>query len=227
MKWSFVIQQKMKAALLLSSIMILVLVTVLLSRSNIEGIDKSFSSMYTDRLIPATDIVYLTESLYQKRLLMEKQLLTEEESSWESVLQQLSTHNHRIDSLVGEFEKTYLVKDELESLKAFQSRHTEYAQVEQKIVELGKAGNRPAGLSLHTNQGEVLFQKTMIRLRELTQIQSSVGKELFKESHRDVVQFVFLSTIQIVMVIVIGMMVLGLIRSSKIVNVKSKPFHLN
>lgn len=227
MKWSFVIQQKVKAALLLGSIMVLVLVSVLLSRNNIEGIDKSFSSMYTDRLIPATDIVYLTESLYQKRLLMEKQLLTQEASSWESVLRQLNAHNQRIDSLVGEFEKTYLVKDELASLRAFQSRHTEYAQVEQEIVNLGKAGDRISGLSLHANRGEALFQKTMIRLRELTQIQSSVGKELFKDSHRDVLQFIFLSTIQIVMVIVIGMIVMGLIRSSKIIHTKSAPFHLN
>jgi hypothetical protein len=227
MKWSFVIQQKMKAALLLGSIMVLVLVSVLLSRSNIEGIDKSFSSMYADRLIPATDIVYLTESLYQKRLLMEKQLLTQEEDSWESVIRKLATHNQRIDSLVGEFEKTYMVKDELASLRAFRSRHAEYARIEEKIVSLGKVGNRSAGLGLHTSQGEVLFQKTMTRLRELTRIQSTVGKELFKESHRDVLQFVFLSTIQIVMVIVIGMIIMGLIRSSRIVNVKSEPFHLN
>ncbi len=227
MKWSFVIQQKMKAALLLGSIMVLVLVSVLLSRNNIEGIDKSFSSMYTDRLIPATDIVYLTESLYQKRLLMEKQLLTQEENSWGDLSRQLTAHNQRIDSLVGEFEKTYLVKDELASLRAFQSGHTEYAQVEQEIVGLGKAGDRTSGQSLHADLGEALFQKTMIRLRELTQIQSSVGKELFKESHRDVVQFVFLSTVQIIMVIVIGMMVLGLIRNSKIINTKSEPFHMN
>ena len=227
MKWTFVIQQKMKAALLLGCIMVLVLVSVLLSRNNIEGIDKSFSSLYTDRLIPTTDIVYLTESLYQKRLLMEKQLMAQEENSWENVSRQLNSHNQRIDSLVGEFEKTYLVKEELASLRAFQNRHREYARLEQKIVDLGKAGDRSAGLSLHANSGEALFGKTMARLRELTQIQSSVGRELLKESHRDVLQFVFLSTIQIGMVIVIGLMVLGLIRSSKIIHTKSEPFHLN
>ena len=217
----------MKAALLLGSIMVLVLASVLLSRSNIEGIDKSFSSIYTDRLIPTTDIVYLTESLYQKRLLMEKQLLAQPESSWESVRRQLDFHNRRIDSLVGEFEKTYLVKDELTSLRAFQSRYAEYALLEQEIVKLGKGGDRSAGLALHANQGDALFQQTMARLRELTRIQSSVGKELFRKSHRDVLQFVFLSTIQIGMVIVIGLMVLGLIRSSKIIQTKSEPFHLN
>lgn len=227
MKWSFVVQQKMKAALLLGSIMVLVLVSVLLARNNIEGIDKSFSSMYTDRLIPATDIVYLTESLYQKRLLMEKQLLDQQGNSWDNLAQKLQFHTQRIDSLVGKFEKTYLVKDELASLRAFQKRHAEYVRVEQEILRLGKADNRSVGLSLFASQGDVLFEKTMVRLRELTQIQSSVGQELFKESHRDVLKFVFLSTIQIIMVIVIGLIVIGLIRSSKIINTKSEPFHLN
>ena len=227
MKWSFVIQQKMKAALLLGSIMVLVLVSVLLSRHNIEGIDKSFSSMYADRLIPATDIVYLTESLYQKRLLLEKQLLHEGGSSWESLTQHLQFHTQRIDSLVVKFEKTYLVKEELTSLQAFQRRHGEYTRIEEEIVRLGKAGNRPAGLALFDSRGDALFEKTMARLRELTRIQSSVGQALFKKSHRDVLQFVFLSTIQIIMVIVIGLILLGLVRSSKIIDTKSGPFHLN
>ena len=227
MKWSFVIQQKMKAALLLGSIMVLVLVSVLLSRSNIEGLDKSFLSMYTDRLIPATDIVYLTESLYQKRLLMEKQLLTREANSWDTLDRHLQFHTRRIDSLVVKFEKTYLVKEELASLRAFQLRHAEYTRVEEEIVRLGKADKRSAGLALLDSRGDALFEKTMIRLRELTRIQSSVGQELFKKSHRDVLQFVFLSTIQIIMVIVIGLIVLGLVKSSKIIDTKSDPFHLN
>ena len=227
MKWSFVIQQKIKAALLLGSVMVLVLVSVLLSRHNIEGIDKSFLSMYSDRLIPATDIVYLTESLYQKRLLMEKQLLTQEANSWNNLARQLHFHTQRIDSLVGKFEKTYLVKDELASLRAFQKRHAEYARIENEIVKLGQSGSRSAGLALFASQGEGVFEKTMVRLRELTQIQSSVGQELFKTSHRDVLQFVFLSTIQIIMVIVIGLILLGLVRSSKIIDTKSGPFNLN
>lgn len=227
MKWSFVIQQKMKAALLLGSIMVLVLVSVLLSRSNVEGIDKSFSSMYTDRLIPATDIVYLTESLYQKRLLMEKQLLNQNGNSWDDLSRSLQFHTQRIDSLVRKFEKTYLVKDELASLRAFQRRHAEYTRIENEIVEFEQSGRRSAGLALFANQGDALFEKTMVRLRELTQIQSSVGQELFKNSHRDVMKFVFLSTIQIIMVIVIGLIVLGLVKGSKIIDTKSEPFHLN
>lgn len=217
----------MKAALLLGSIMVLVLVSVLLSRGQIEGIDKSFSSIYADRLIPATDMVYMTESLYQKRLLLERGLLARQNVSWGELIRQLATHNQRIDSLVGEFEKTYLVESERASLRAFQNRLREYAKVEGEVISLGKGGRREVALALYEGRGEVLFQKTTARLRELTKIQSLVGKELLRESHHAVLQFVFLSTVQIIMVIVIGLIVLALVRSSKIINTESKPFHLN
>lgn len=228
MKWSFVIQQKMKAALLLSGIMGLVLGSALLSKNNLEGINKSFSSLYEDRLIPAIDMVYLTENLYRKRLLVERHLLSKMPASSQELSSELSLHNQRIDSLVHEFEKTYLVEEELVSLKAFRHRLDEYAGMEAKILHLCETGQREAGLRLFEGQGNTVFQRTIIRLNELTQIQSSVGQALFKQSHSDMRQSVLLSTVQIGVVIIIGLMVLSLIKGARIINGDpGKPFHLN
>jgi GT2 family glycosyltransferase len=63
MKWSFVIQQKFKTAIILGGMMCMIVGATLISRMNMEGIDKSFSSIYQDRLIPATNIIYLTETM--------------------------------------------------------------------------------------------------------------------------------------------------------------------
>ncbi len=227
MKWSFVIQQKIKAALLLGGIMALVLVSALLSRSNMAGIDRSFSSLYEDRLVPAVDMVYLTEHLYRKRLLMEKYVLSGPESSPGKVARQLDMHNADIDSLIREFEKTYLVAEESESLRAFEHRLGEYAAMEKAILRLCEVGNQQAGQELFEGKSSSLFQHTVVRLNELTQIQSSVGKELLKKSHSHVIQSEFLSTIQICMVILIGLMVMVLIRGSQIIKQDTKPFHLN
>jgi hypothetical protein len=227
MKWSFVIQQKIKAALLLGSIMLLVLASALLSRNNMEGIDKSFSSMYQDRLIPAVDMVYLTENLYRKRLLMERYVLLNEEAETGQVARQIDKHNNRINSLIQEFEKTYMVAEESKSLQAFQRRLREYAATERAIFRLCEAGNREAGQELFEGEGNRLFQHTILRLNELTQIQSSVGKELLRKSHSDVIQSEFLSTIQICMVIIVGLILMALIKGSKIINRDARPFHLN
>src|SRR5690349_944831 len=106
MKWSFVIREKLKAAFLLGGIMVMIILGNLFSRHNMEGIDKSFSSIYQDRLIPATTIIYLTENLYTKRLSLEKFVLSKEVKSPEEIRTQLQMNNNSIDSLVQIFEKT-------------------------------------------------------------------------------------------------------------------------
>ncbi len=207
--------------------MLLVLASTLLSRNHINGIDKSFSSMYQDRLIPAVDIVYLTENLYRKRLLVERYVLLDEMPARGQLVRQLNGYNASTDSLLREFEKTYLVAEETKSLRAFESRNKEYSDLERSVIRLSEAGDREAGKTLFEENGNRLFQKTILRLNELTQIQSSVGKELLKQSHSNVIQSEFLYTIQIGMVVIIGLILLALIQGAKIVNKEAAPFHLN
>lgn len=233
MKWSFVIQQKLKAALLLGGVMVVVIIGNLLSRNHIEGIDKSFSSIYQDRLIPATTITYLAENLYRKRLFLERFLLSEEEQSPQQMARQLDEHNGSIDSLIRSFEKTYLVDKEAKSLSAFKNRVQEYALLEKMALNLYLAGNIEEGRRLFEVSGSHTFQSTINRLNELTSIQSDVGRELVKESQSNVAGFSLLSFLQISLVVVIGLMVMVLIQSARIVNYpkaakgKGEQFNLN
>ena len=82
MKWSFVIQQKIKASLLLGGIMVVILLSALVSRMSLDNIDHSLSSIYQDRLVPTVDMVYLSEHLYSKRLLLEQGLEKNVSTSW-------------------------------------------------------------------------------------------------------------------------------------------------
>ncbi len=109
MKWSFIIQQKLKASLLLGGIMVVIVLGTVLSRNNINGIDKSLSSIYEDRLIPATTIIYLTENVYNKRLSLEKYLFSEDVTEHPAILFHLIQYDKNLDSLTKAFEKTYLV----------------------------------------------------------------------------------------------------------------------
>lgn len=85
MKWSFIIQQKLKAALLLTGLMAVIILTTLLATHNIQGIGRSTTSIYQDRLMPAVGIVYLSENLYSKRLLIEHYLFSEEKIAPETI----------------------------------------------------------------------------------------------------------------------------------------------
>lgn len=218
MKWSFVIRQKMKAALLLGGIMIFIILGSLIARYNMEGINKSFSSIYKDRLIPATTIIYLAENLYGKRLSLEKFLLSDDVRTSEQIASGLKTYDDRIDSLINVFEKTYLVDDEATSLAAFKNRVSEYVLLETMILNLYASGHKSAGKELFEGAGASTFQTTINNLNELTSIQENVGKELMRESKSDMASFGLISFLQIALAVIIGLIVLVLIQNSMIIN---------
>jgi hypothetical protein len=233
MKWSFIIQQKLKAALLLGGILVLIILATLLSRYNMQGIDRSFSSIYKDRLIPATTIIYLTENLYGKRLSLEKHLFAQDMQSAESVRIALSHHDKSIDSLISVFEKTYLVDHEAKSLSVFKKQVNEYSLLEKRILHLCVSGTPEEGRALFAGTGARTFQGTIANLNELAGIQSDIGKNLMKESKSNIASFGIISFLQIALAVIIGLMILVLIRNSQIISKpkisgeKSQYFNLN
>ncbi|KAA9356187.1 MCP four helix bundle domain-containing protein [Larkinella humicola] len=227
MKWSFVIQQKIKAAFLLTGIMVLIVLSTFLSRSNINDIDKSFSSIYQDRLIPAVDMVYLIENLYTKRLLVEKHLTSTTTSTPAEIKAFLKTKNQSIDSLIRNYEKTFLITEEAKSLHAFKNRVAEYALLENRILRLSQSGNKEAGSVVFNGKGSRTFQQAILCLNELTNIQYTEGQSLMNESKTESSQFNLISSLQIAIAIVIGLLILGLIHNSKIIHQDRQPFHLN
>lgn len=227
MKWSFVIQQKVKASLLLGGIMVVILLSALVSRMSLDNIDHSLSSIYQDRLVPTVDIVYLSEHLYSKRLLLEQGLEKNAATSWQELGKQLSAHTHKIDSLLVEFQKTKLVEEEVKALNALKTHAQAYATLEQKIVRLAAHSASQEGKELFQSEGSQLFQKSIHRLSELTKIQSVVGQKLIKDSHTETYYCNLLSNLQIIITIIIGTIVVSLVVNSKIIRQDSQPFHLN
>ncbi|GAB3341277.1 hypothetical protein GCM10027299_55370 [Larkinella ripae] len=227
MKWSFVIQQKIKAAVLLTGIMALVVLCSFLSKSTMRDLDKSFSSIYQDRLIPAVDMVYLSENLYTKRLLLEHYLFSNSDLTSAQLSGQLRKKDQAIDSLIRNFEKTFLIAEEAKSLDAFKNRVRTYAVLENEIIALKQRGDSVAGSELFNKRAAVIFQQSIKSLNELISIQSAVGQDLVKESKSESSQFNLISSLQIVVAIVIGLLVLGLIHNSKIITQERQPFHLN
>ncbi|MCE6989899.1 MCP four helix bundle domain-containing protein [Dyadobacter sp. CY323] len=218
MKWSFVIQQKLKAAVLLGSIMVLIILGSVLSRYNVHGIDQSVSSIYKDRLIPATTIIYLTENLYGKRLTLEKHLFLPDPKSEDELRSQLKTYDTHIDSLVGVFEKTYLVDQETKSLQKFKYQVDKYRLLEATILNLTSLGANEEGKLVFAKTGAAAFQESIHILNELTSIQSDIGADLMKVSKSEAASFDIISFLQIGLSVIIGLIVLILIQNDRIIN---------
>ena len=91
MKWTFIIQQKIKVIALLTSMIVLIGVTNYLAHQNIDQMHESFNSIYYDRLIPATEVFHMTQNLYNQSILMESALRsTHPDPNLDKTLEQLT-----------------------------------------------------------------------------------------------------------------------------------------
>lgn len=226
MKWTFAIQQKLKAATVLCGIMLMIVLFTFLERKNVADMNRSVTSIYNDRLIPATDIFYLSEHLYGKRFLAE-QFLRSHDLQLAELKKQLDQHNKNIKSLINRFEKTYLVNKEQEYLNNLRNKVHTYNQIERKIINLSGTGSKDVALALYESEGKKTHEATIKQLVLLTRIQTTVGGELIKDSNGKVAAASMISSLQIVLSIVTGLIIISLIFASKITSGKEQNFHLN
>ena len=233
MKWSFVIQQKLKTACLLCGIMLMIILGTVISRNNIQGVSQSFSSIYSDRLIPATTIIYLSENLYGKRLAIEKCLFSEDQSTAKEMSSSMETYRHNTDSLLAAFSKTLLTEKEFKSLEELKKYNRESIGLETKILNFHNLGNNRRAREIFEKEGLKSFHSSIESLNNLASIQSEVGKELMKESKKSMANMILISFFQIALAIVVGIMILALIKTSKIIDHPTATahdgsyFHLN
>lgn len=226
MKWTFIIQQKFKIILLLTSMIVLIGFTNYMEQKNMEHMDESFTSFYYDRLVPATEIFHLTENLFNKRIILQPYVNTAHAIPDGEILKLESFHIN-IQERIARFEKTLLVKNESSTLAAFKKCVAECKQIEDKIVaHLSNNENRQA-LNLYHHQFQPKFAEILTNLEELSTIQTSVGMDILKESKMTISNSDLVLTLQVITAIVLGLLVHGLILASRTANVDKKNFHLN
>jgi len=227
MNWPFKVPHKLRIGVALAGIMVIVVISNVLVRRNINTIDQSFTSIYKDRLMPAADLFYVMEHLYKKRMLLEKYLWSG--GSKDELMTKLATHNHSVDSLITEFKKTYLVLNEASLLDEFNDRRNNYKKIENEVLELHHSAEPSLGMSLFENEGIVVFSSMVEDLHELTAIQSKVGKQLLAESHHSVANANVLSFLEVGVAVVLGLVVHIILLTTKAMNRTTgrQKFYLN
>lgn len=209
-------------------VMLLVGLTNLLERRNVQEMHRTFNSIYHDRLVPATDIFYLTENLYKRRLLIEEFLYSEGPClSVDSLTSRLNVHASSIDKLINKYSKTYLVKDESTYLKEFVNSVTHYNSVESQILLACGAPSKEKARDLYEKFGKQDLLVTIDQLEKLTRIQSSEGLAMMHGSDGIASNSSMILTLQIAVAIVMGIFIQGLIVASRATTTKDQPFHLN
>ncbi len=228
MKWTFFIRQKLKIALLLGGVLLLVGMTTFLERKHMANMDKSFTSIYNDRLIPTTEIFYLAEQLYQKRLTLQRYFLTGDPENVNIIYEKLNEHNEVIDTLIHAFEKSHLVENEFICFKGFKNDIKDYASLEQSMLVFCEKGQQSQCLETFDNEAQEKFASIIARLNELTGIQTEVGSSILSESKVIVAGANVVSRLQIALILIIGIIIQILVLTSKAIKTrKHQKFSMN
>ncbi len=182
---------RQKAAAILIVVMALLLFNNLTDRKSFRNIRESFSSIYNDRLMPATYIFSISDHLYQNRLLME----ADEHNPL--LLEELKAHDEMIAKLISNYETTYLTDEESKQWGLFKEHLYAYNQLRAD----------PAQAQITAAH----FNDALQRLNALSQIQVGEGRALHKNSRAIIDGTNTFFEFEISLIIILGMVSIVLI----------------
>lgn len=228
MKFAYSLKQKTKIALLLFLIMACTILIRVLEDRSIKNMEKAFSSLYNDRLVPATDIFYISEKLYAKRFLLETFVYSDNNKLTPEQLNfKLRTYDRQIDTLLTKYEKTFLVKNEKNHLTDLKVKLLENKVVEKNILINANALDKTTLRKLYDSSAEQSFFDISKTLSQLTKVQTVVGEQLKDESQKIVRGTNLYSTLQLLIAIIIGGLIVSILAASNVMNIRNDKFNLN
>jgi len=192
-----------------------------LEDKSVATINESFISMYNDRLVPATDLYFIAENLYQKNMIFNDALIND--SLPLTGKAKIDQYNFKIDSVIKKYELTLLVKQEEVFLNDLKSALGNQKQLELMVLKMTEED----GLRIYQSEGKKMSNQTLVKLSALIKIQSNVGNDLIKDSKIFVSGTKIYSSLQGILAVLIGVMVVSIISASNMVKIQNEKFNLN
>ncbi|GAB3815187.1 MCP four helix bundle domain-containing protein [Pontibacter rugosus] len=228
MSWSFKIKQRNKIALALGAIILITVLANWFVSYSMTVVGSQFKSVYVDRLVPALDISAIQERYYQNRLLLEEHISLMDRLQQETIRVQLSQNEQEIDSLVAKYSATQLTAKEQQDLQQYLKAEKELHLLKNKILLHSSAGEKHVASNLYKQQWLAAFQELMQPLHALSELQESVGQELYEDADRQMKSLKTLSYLVIALAVIFALLIGTLLQTSrKIKEVKYQKFHLN
>ena len=182
MKKAIQLRNRAKAAIALLVIMCVLLLNNLAGRQNYSTLDQSISSIYQDRLMPATYIYEISDHLYQKKLLLQ------EETEQESMAAAVSSHDTAVATLINNYEQTFLTREERQHWSKFKQQLSAYNSLEY-------------GSSLTSDQR---FSAVMHSLHSLSQLQVGEGTQLQRNAKAVISGSNIMSIFELTILVILG-----------------------
>lgn len=198
MHFSYFVQQKLKLASALIIILVIVLINNRWENKNINELGETFGSVYKDRLLVENYIFKLATATQEKKYLLTEYDEKEDLSFEEEIL----FINTKIDSLLSQYQKTYLTDAE----KVVFNDYLKNNQLLRNIEQYPKMQN---------SQLNSLYNENIKILIELSKIQMKEGEALYNNSRSIVTSNASLSYLELGLLIILGLISQALIFNSK------------
>ena len=209
MKWTYSIKGKIKAALLLAIILGITILTNMLERRRFQELERSFSSIYEDRLMAESYLFHLYENLKEKQDLLQ---FVAEKGINQNIRTQLKEYRKGREKLIEKYAQTYLTEEEEIQFNNLDSLFAWMARLEVDIIRQSDAADIPANLF---QKHESVTTEAFSTLSALSDIQTIEGKALREKSKRIIMGSVSMSHFEMTILIIIGIIIQGLIFSSR------------
>jgi hypothetical protein len=225
MKLAFAIQRKIRLAIMLAVLMLFIIIFSLLESYNVTRISKSFNSIYEDRLIPAVDLFSIADHIHSKRNQLFTFLFTDNISSAQ-IESYIKDENSKLDKLISKYENTHLVTAETNYLARLKKNLKDYRRDELLLIKAA-GEKKDVAKNLYLNTTVHLYNELTKDLMRLTQVQTEVGRELLRDSQESQSSSGFISQLQFVIAIILGIVIMILVITDKQVHIRQEKYNLN
>lgn len=208
MKWAYQVKYKIRTAIFLTGILLVILISNLLTKTGFSNLDESITSLVNDRLKPATYIYQLSTNVYQKRLLQDDNI----PHTLAEVQALIAKRNDSINALVKDYEITYLTKDEQKEWLAFRTHLNEYNALERIWLQM-QSENKPISPEMY-QKIDNHFALTLQNLNALSKIQVGEAGALQKETKSIISNNLMMSYLVITLLIILGLFTLVLLTTT-------------
>jgi hypothetical protein len=205
MKWIYSIQERGKAAVILTVVIALVSVVTLMEKSNVSELGTSFSSVYEDRLVVESYIYKFSDYLYQKKLVIDDCHSAQQAAM---MSKKITLHNAAIQKMITAYEQTKLTEAEAKYFADFKKNISEIVALENNMLV------RSNNFERRRSDFNQEVDKALSNLDELSSIQLSEGKALNENSKRIMAGSEILTQFELVVLIIIAVIIQMLIFTS-------------
>lgn len=207
MKWTYILSQKIKIALALLTVFLLVITTNILDNKRYSALQNHSTSVYEDRLMAENYLFHLLKHLKDKR-----QSLNEAETRYNPQ----TFIDDSIREIIVNYEATKLTREESEYFKLFKDNLADLNLLEHKLENSVNS----AEFNLLVSKLKLHYEKIWNNLESLSNIQVTEGNRLTTSSTRILSSSSLNSKLEIGVLIIIGIIIQILIFSSKSIQPK-------